>query len=74
MNKHEFDQFADGYRTIHSNALAVTGETSEFFAEYKALKLAAWLPEFFKGQPKNILDFGCGDGRCSLCNFFKKIS
>lgn len=60
--KAEFDKFAKEYRTTHSAPLALTGETSEFFAEYKAQKLAEWLPEFFKGTPKTILDFGCGDG------------
>ncbi len=60
--KAEFDKFADGYRTTHSAPLALTGESSAFFAKYKAQKLAEWLPEFFKGTPQSILDFGCGDG------------
>ena len=60
--KHEFDKFAKEYRTTHSTPLALTGESSAFFAEYKAQKLAQWLPEFFRQTPKKILDFGCGDG------------
>lgn len=60
--KAEFDKFAKNYRTTHTAPLALTGESSEFFTEYKAEKLAEWLPEFFKGTPTAILDFGCGDG------------
>ncbi len=60
--KHEFDKFAKEYRTAHSTPLAATGESSTFFAQYKAEKLAEWLPEFFTEAPKKILDFGCGDG------------
>lgn len=60
--KAEFDKFAHGYRTAHSAPLSLTGESSTFFAEYKAQKLREWLPSFFTGTPKKILDFGCGDG------------
>ncbi len=60
--KAEFDKFAKEYRTTHSTPLALTGETSDFFAEYKAQKLAEWLPELLTHAPRTILDFGCGDG------------
>lgn len=58
----EFDKFAKEYRTAHSTLLELSGETSTFFAEYKAQKLGEWLPEFFTEIPQTILDFGCGDG------------
>jgi len=60
--KAEFDKFAKEYRTTHSTPLSLTGESSDFFAEYKAHKLAEWLPEFLEKKPATILDFGCGDG------------
>lgn len=59
--KHEFDQFAQNYRSVNDTALALSGHSSAFFAEYKAKKLAQWLPELTQ-QPIHILDFGCGDG------------
>jgi ubiquinone/menaquinone biosynthesis C-methylase UbiE len=59
--KAEFDLYIKDYRSDLDNLLKLTGETSSFFAEYKALKLKEWL-----GQKaltaKTILDFGCGDG------------
>lgn len=60
--KAEFDKFAKEYRTTHSTPLALTGETSDYFAKYKAQKLAEWLPELLGSIPSSILDFGCGDG------------
>lgn len=60
--KAEFDKFAHNYRTAHSTPLQLTGDSSTFFAKYKAEKLAEWLPTIFTGTPTSILDFGCGDG------------
>lgn len=60
--KHEFDDFAKEYRTVEDKVLSLTGESSTFFAEYKAQKLSEWLPELSKKSPAKILDFGCGDG------------
>lgn len=59
--KQEFDQYIDNYRTNCDKALRLSGETSAFFAEYKAQKLAEWFPAQIS-LPINILDFGCGDG------------
>ncbi len=58
---HEFDKFAKECRDINDNALKLTGESSTFFAEYKAQKLREWFPEKVD-QALKILDFGCGDG------------
>jgi SAM-dependent methyltransferase len=60
--KAEFDDYIKEYRKDQDSYLNATGESSEFFTIYKTQKLAEWLPEFFKGTPKTILDFGCGDG------------
>jgi ubiquinone/menaquinone biosynthesis C-methylase UbiE len=57
----EFDGFIKNYRKNCDNALYLSGESSEFFAEYKALKLKEWFPENITKEC-SILDFGCGDG------------
>jgi len=59
--KQEFDQFIDTYRPDLDQALALSGESSAYFAHYKAQKLAEWLPLLIT-QHVSILDFGCGDG------------
>lgn len=64
----EFDEYIDGYRCNCDRSLRLSGETSAFFAEYKAQKLAEWLPDKVV-SPANILDFGCGDG--TMTNFVK---
>lgn len=61
--KAEFDQFAKNYRDAQTEGHTfLTGEDSHYFAKLKAEKLKEWLPSYFKGIPKTILDFGCGDG------------
>jgi ubiquinone/menaquinone biosynthesis C-methylase UbiE len=57
----EFDQFATHYHDIVDKSLNLTGEKSDYFAQYKAQKLAAWLPQLATSNC-TILDFGCGDG------------
>lgn len=57
----EFDHYIKDYRKNLDNSLSLSGESSTFFAEYKALKLKEWLPGKDLMQ-QNILDFGCGDG------------
>ena len=68
--KKEFDQYIDGYRSNCDQALKLSGETSVFFAEYKAQKLAEWFPHQVRLSGK-ILDFGCGDG--VMTHFVKKM-
>lgn len=61
--KAEFDQFAKNYRDDQTEGHNfLTGEDSHYFAQLKAAKLKEWLPSYFSGTPKTILDFGCGDG------------
>ena len=43
--KHEFDNYIKNYRQNLNQSLALSGETSGFFALYKAKKLREWLPE-----------------------------
>ncbi len=57
-----FDQFADRYRQVHTENIRVTGENSEYFAQYKARYIARRIGVGFSGR---ILDFGCGVGLLS---------
>lgn len=62
-----FDQFADDYKQVLDRNIAVTGEDSSYFAEYKAKYLARMAGQNFRGR---VLDFGCGVGL--LSGFLKK--
>jgi SAM-dependent methyltransferase len=57
----EFDEFAGDYRQAQDDYLWLSGETSEYFAEYKVRQLLEWLPQL-QNEKLKILDFGCGDG------------
>lgn len=63
----EFDQFAGNYKRVLDQSVAVSGEDSAYFAEYKARYLARILPRDFRGT---VLDFGCGVGL--LSGFLKR--
>lgn len=55
----EFDPVADSYRDLVTESIRVTGETSDYFAEYKA----RFLGQVLAGSTvKRILDYGCGVG------------
>jgi len=70
MLKQEFDSYIDKYRPNLDNQLWLSGESSTFFAKYKANKLKEWFPELVL-QKQKILDFGCGDG--VMTNFTSDI-
>ena len=61
MIKQEFDNYIKDYRTNLDQSLHLSGESSTYFAQYKAQKLAEWLPQL-QNKSISILDFGCGDG------------
>jgi SAM-dependent methyltransferase len=63
----QFDQFAGDYKQVLDHSVAVSGEDSTYFAEYKARFLARILAPDFRGR---VLDFGCGVGL--LSGFLKK--
>jgi len=63
----QFDQFAGNYKHVLDQSIAISGEDSTYFAEYKARYLARILGAEFSGK---ILDFGCGVGLLSA--FVKK--
>jgi 2-polyprenyl-3-methyl-5-hydroxy-6-metoxy-1,4-benzoquinol methylase len=62
-----FDRFAGDYRQVLDRSVAVSGEDSSYFAEYKARYLRRLLGASFSGK---ALDFGCGIGL--LSGFLKK--
>lgn len=57
----EFDLLADEYRVQHKENVAITGESPEYFSEYKIADLADLLNRL-KLPASNILDFGSGIG------------
>lgn len=62
MKQAEFDKFAEEYYRLHASNLAVSGESPEYFLEYKVLDLARELARNgITGAPR-ILDFGAGVG------------
>jgi SAM-dependent methyltransferase len=57
----EFDLLADEYRVQHKQNIAITGESPEYFSEYKIADLADLINQL-KLPATNILDFGSGIG------------
>lgn len=72
MEQAEFDRFADEYYTQHASNIAVTGETPEYFSEYKIIDFARELREAGLVSPA-IVDFGSGIGN-SIPYFRKHVS
>jgi SAM-dependent methyltransferase len=58
----EFDQFSQDYESLLDQSIALSGETSHYFADYKARYTAAVALGKDTGK---ILDFGCGVGLLS---------
>lgn len=53
----EFDRFAFSYKSVLDRSIAIGGESSEYFTQYKA----AYIDRFLGSSgSKKILDFGCG--------------
>ena len=69
MKEAEFDRFADEYESHHRRNIAITGESPEYFAEYKISQLATFVPDLL-ASPGRILDFGSGIG--NSIPFFRK--
>ena len=61
MDKAEFDRFADEYHALHARNIAASGETPDFFAEYKIRDIAAEI-ERRRFSCESVLDFGAGVG------------
>jgi SAM-dependent methyltransferase len=61
MQKAEFDKFADEYYVLHQKNIRHSGESPEFFAEYKIRDIFELLMNQTQ-NPRRILDFGAGIG------------
>ena len=61
MDEVEFDKFADEYRDLHAANIKLSGESPEYFAEYKVADIAAEL-ERDGAVARTALDFGAGVG------------
>ena len=59
----DFDQYAENYGRLMDQCAALSGEMSQYFADYKARYVAAALEP--TRQRQKILDFGCGVGMLS---------
>ena len=58
----EFDRFASNYKSVLDRSVAIGGESSEYFTDFKA----AYIDRFLGGRGgRKILDFGCGVGLLS---------
>ena len=62
MDKAEFDKFTDEYRSLHAANIAISGDTLDYFADYKIKDLSdEYLTCGAKATPA-VLDFGTGIG------------
>jgi SAM-dependent methyltransferase len=62
MDKAEFDAFADEYQQLHRQNIRISGETPEFFHEYKVKDTAGLVAAARLHSAPRILDFGAGVG------------
>ncbi len=64
MEKSEFDKFADEYRSMHAQSISASGESPDFFAEYKIKDVARIIGNdvLLSTVSPTILDFGGGIG------------
>lgn len=58
-NEPQFDRFAADYERTLARAVAISGESAEYFADYKARYVRRILGDQFRGR---LLDYGCGVG------------
>ena len=59
MDQAEFDAFADEYHLAHGRNIKASGESPEFFHEYKVVDVATALAPASAESNLQILDFGC---------------
>lgn len=61
MSPAEFDAYVDDYDAQHAASIRLSGETPDFFADYKAVAASRALAD--EGvRPRAIMDFGAGAG------------
>ena len=66
MKIHEFDNYADNYESLHNENIAITGESSDYFVQYKCDHFLRLFPNIPFEEGKCILDYGCGIGRLAV--------
>ena len=59
----EFDRYARSYEEMHRASIGASGESPEYFHEYKLAHLERLLGKHFDAP---VLDFGCGIGNLTL--------
>jgi len=69
LNRAEFDQFADEYYSHHARNISLTGESPEYFSEYKIKDIYAECI-YNSIDVSNVIDFGSGIG--NSIPFFRK--
>ncbi len=62
MDEAEFDKFAAEYRDLHAANIRLSGESPEYFAEYKIKDIAAEAARTPAALGGRVLDFGAGVG------------
>ena len=64
MDEAEFDKFAAEYRSMHESNIRLSGESPEYFAEYKIKDVARELDtnRLLQKRTVRVLDFGAGIG------------
>jgi len=64
MNEAEFDKFADEYQASLAAGIAVSGESPEYFSEYKIIDIARECAGLWRAEAasRRVLDFGAGIG------------
>lgn len=64
MNEAEFDKFADEYYAALVAGIAISGESPEYFSEYKIADIARECPQQARAThgSVHVLDFGAGIG------------
>lgn len=62
MNKAEFDRHAGTYRAVHEANIALSGESPDYFADYKMRDFAQLVTQSGLPPDGSYLDFGSGIG------------
>lgn len=59
----EFDKFSRNYDLIHNKNIRISGESSDYFSEYKVKELNSFFLKHKLDKAVKILDVGCGIGK-----------
>ncbi len=71
MDEREFDRFADEYRSLHASNVSASGESPEYFSDYKMRDFRRLVERAGRSRlTGSFLDFGAGTG--NSIPFFKK--